>query len=136
MVRRMWFLVFAVLLFSGAVALAQGGDDDQPPVTIEFAGIIGGIEDGMIIVDGYTFDAAPDLLPPDLTVGDVVIITGALTGEGDAVEITGISLAPDTDNDSIPDPFDNCPEIANADQLDTDEDGYGDACDDADDGLL
>ncbi|MCW8829941.1 MAG: thrombospondin type 3 repeat-containing protein, partial [Gammaproteobacteria bacterium] len=35
----------------------------------------------------------------------------------------------DSDSDSITDVYDNCPAIANAPQLDTDEDGAGDACD-------
>jgi Tol biopolymer transport system component len=39
----------------------------------------------------------------------------------------------DSDSDAVPDPFDNCPAIANADQKDNDSDGAGDACDDDDD---
>lgn len=39
----------------------------------------------------------------------------------------------DTDNDTVLDSNDNCPSIANEDQLDTDSDGLGDACDDDDD---
>ena len=34
----------------------------------------------------------------------------------------------DTDGDGIPDGIDNCPLVANADQLDTDGDGIGNAC--------
>ncbi len=36
---------------------------------------------------------------------------------------------PDQDRDSIPDDRDNCIDVANADQLDTDGDSRGDACD-------
>jgi len=39
----------------------------------------------------------------------------------------------DSDADGIPDQQDNCPLDANADQLDTDNDGAGDACDSDDD---
>lgn len=37
--------------------------------------------------------------------------------------------APDNDWDGVPDEFDNCPLVYNADQADTDGDGLGDACD-------
>ena len=39
---------------------------------------------------------------------------------------------PDRDGDTIADANDNCPNIANTDQIDTDDDSMGDACDDSD----
>ena len=43
---------------------------------------------------------------------------------------------PDQDQDGIPDDSDNCPEVSNTDQLDLDDDGLGDACDDQQDFVL
>jgi len=40
----------------------------------------------------------------------------------------------DSDNDGVPNDADNCPNVANADQIDTDADGQGNACDPDDDG--
>ena len=44
------------------------------------------------------------------------------------------SKAPDMDGDTIPDSRDICPDIANTDQLNTDGDERGDACDNDKDG--
>ncbi len=64
--------------------------------------------------------------------------TGADAGEGWQVLYRQvISVGPqgpvDTDMDGVADADDNCPAVANPDQLDFDSDGLGDACDDDDD---
>lgn len=49
---------------------------------------------------------------------------------GDVIdEMVAITVDADTDSDGVPDSADNAPETANADQRDTDGDGYGNACD-------
>jgi len=53
---------------------------------------------------------------------------------GEIIEVTdSAGIAVDSDGDGILDPFDNCPDTANSDQTDTDGDGVGDVCNDADD---
>lgn len=51
----------------------------------------------------------------------------------DAVEIVGIPVDPDEDNDGVPSSIDNCPLAFNPDQADPDLDGNGNPCDDDDD---
>ena len=45
-----------------------------------------------------------------------------------------VASDPDIDDDTVPNDEDNCPDVPNPDQTDTDGDGQGDACDDDDDG--
>jgi len=47
----------------------------------------------------------------------------------DCASADGLLEEPDFDGDLLPDDEDNCVEVANASQLDTNEDGYGNACD-------
>jgi hypothetical protein len=50
------------------------------------------------------------------------------------VEVDLVAPTADSDADGVPDVEDNCDTVANADQLDIDGDGLGDACDGDDDG--
>ena len=50
------------------------------------------------------------------------------------IDETGCEPQPDEDGDGVPDVTDNCPAVSNGDQLDTDGDASGNACDADDDG--
>jgi len=72
--------------------------------------------------------------------GGNVVITYAPAGNGSdnratlsGFELSGSAVAPDADDDGVPDDQDNCPDIANQDQADDDGDGAGNACDDCPD---
>jgi len=61
-------------------------------------------------------------------------ITATATSGGNTSEFSAPIACPDGDGDQTCDAADNCPATANANQVDTDGDGAGDACDSEDDG--
>lgn len=60
------------------------------------------------------------------TLGTPVMVNGTETTNG--INFV-LRFEPDYDSDGVLDPVDNCIEIANPDQRDTDSDGYGNICD-------
>ncbi|MEE9131261.1 MAG: hypothetical protein V3T84_14670 [Phycisphaerales bacterium] len=82
-------------------------------------------------------DFAAEMLDQTTKFGEE--ITGTYTGQARTrvglvlvegpIRLTGISVAPDEDDDGVPDDLDNCLGLANPDQADGDGDAVGDACD-------
>lgn len=63
----------------------------------------------------------------------VVVYSGSSDGTTPVAYVDNFyaqsTTATDTDNDGVPDCIDNCPTVANPEQVDADHDGYGAACD-------
>ncbi len=80
-------------------------------------------------------DAAGRYTVAAIAEGTAAISFAATDGNGGsangsvAVTVTMASTGPDSDGDTVADATDNCPSVANANQLDTDSDGAGDRCD-------
>ena len=139
------FLVLVILLIAALPAplsFAQegppdAGENDPFEIYIDFTGEVEIIGADQLVIGGYPVAPAGVFQPAQLEVGDVVFIGGYLLEDG-TLHTTVFDLNPeavptDSDGDGIDDADDNCPTVANPDQLDTDGDGVGDACQVGDD---
>ena len=73
-----------------------------------------------------------EITTTSLSAGEHVItltVTDSDANHGAAAVPVRVSSQPDRDHDGVPDPADDCPDLANPDQKDSDGDGTGDACD-------
>lgn len=70
----------------------------------------------------------------NLAAGTYVILAGTALPEPQFGAYT-LTLSFELDNDGLPDAMDNCPSVTNPEQIDTDRDGLGDACDDDNDNI-
>ena len=59
----------------------------------------------------------------------IALACAVLLAAGLSLTVVAGPTEPDTDSDGIPDMHDNCDVIANANQADADQDGYGQVCD-------
>ncbi|MDD4050830.1 MAG: thrombospondin type 3 repeat-containing protein, partial [candidate division Zixibacteria bacterium] len=84
------------------------------------------------------FGTGDDVIVPEYRASDIAEAAAKLaweyrvSGTPDTttyIHFSSNSVAPDTDEDGVPDFEDNCPSVANTDQLDGDLDGLGDVCD-------
>ncbi len=87
--------------------------------------------DGSRIVFQSQRDGNPEIYVMNTDRSNQTRLTNNPAYDGDP---TWGNSPPDADNDNVLDETDNCPTTANADQLDTDSDGQGNACDADDDG--
>lgn len=79
---------------------------------------------------GFAQDLFSDTNPPEVaSFKNLYDAAGDKTTIIAAVQFSGEVAATDTDGDGIPDASDNCTQVANANQRDTDNDGFGNLCD-------
>ena len=98
---------------------------------LDGAGVAAGVGSSVATVQG-------DALPITADANGALSIGGAPISATDVYTTNGIvhiidtvlipAAEPDTDGDTVVDSEDNCPAVANMDQLDTDGNGVGDAC--------
>jgi hypothetical protein len=127
----------------GVVVRARGVRAGSPirPGELVFLGFTGGREGADVdtlnvlphqnrtVLFYLDLDALDDVLGVE-SVGPLWLVDASGTGEVDAIEAFSLATAAvDGDGDTVPDAFDNCAQAANASQLDTNSDGFGNACD-------
>ncbi len=117
------------------VAGTNSGSVNTPTVNILLS-TDGGFTYPTILASNVTNDGSHDITLP--VVNNTTAARVKVEGNNNifyAINSTNFTIdIPDNDNDGIVNGLDNCPDIPNVDQADTDNDGVGDVCDDDIDG--
>lgn len=129
--------IVLLLLFMTTWVVTQAGDD---PVVTSVANGTGGHRAADILGGGpaarlgatllRTAEASPAATPATETPKPITELTGGVPAGGTVVgpiQDSGVVL--DADGDGVPDATDNCTFVPNAEQLDSDLDAIGNACD-------
>jgi len=132
-------VVFAPKL--GTIGTVEGHVYEEPDPTHVLAGASVTLGEATVTTDDaghYELDGIPGpgtvtALRPGYAATSVTV---TIAKGGTITADIGLSIDPaaDFDGDGVPDASDSCAEVANPDQLDSDADGLGDACDLDDDG--
>ena len=109
------------------------------PLTVQLDGSLSTDSDGTIVGYDWTWtgNAVEGMNPTiELTEAGTYAIVLTVTDDDaaigrDTVVVTVTGAEPDSDGDGVADVDDNCPSTPNADQADTNGDGIGDACTEA-----
>ncbi|MDP3985528.1 MAG: thrombospondin type 3 repeat-containing protein [bacterium] len=115
-----------------------GTSDEVAYVNFWQGGIsIGNSQPASLRAEGFPEEVFVDFTVPDQAFNIRVVVNGDSAGDENPKnneKVTAlITPIPDKDHDKIADSKDNCPDVANADQKNTDGDSQGDACDNDDD---
>jgi len=101
-------------------------EDATQDIVRLFAPLARGRDGRQVFLSGAFRPGAACASDADCAAGETCSEEGVCRAERRDLATTG---APDTDGDGVADPFDNCPERANAGQGDVNRNGIGDLCD-------
>jgi hypothetical protein len=113
---------FLLAAFALLVPAAHAGDLESPSFVLRGGSIVGG---GTVGSEGGATLGQSSPIGVSTGASGVALHAGVWP----AFVPGGAVVSADADGDGVPDSADNCTQLPNASQLDTNADGYGNACD-------
>jgi hypothetical protein len=130
--------VFAPPLGTLGVVTGHVRDETRPIVNAIISIVAAGSKDTTDATGRYAVQSLPGTASVQVRSPGYASRTMSVTVDAGVSTTLDVDLTPDPradfDGDGVADGLDDCPMVANPDQLDTDHDGLGDACDMDDDG--